>query len=579
MDVIAHPTQAGHQAVLLSDTIVGGTGYLFELASAPSTWDVLIAGLRALETCPCQDEGLAACHRCLLPYVRPTAYEHMRRTAAIEALHILLGGQDAQPGAMQWTVEEREVEPTAVTESPLERRFRNAFIQAMRRIDGADVTARGTAISVRHDGQTFTLDPQVDIAVSRPDFVLRWPGAHAEGIEGIAIFTDGRAFHATAAKNRVADDAVKRMRVRRARYLVLSITDADIDEDAARDIAPEGAGSSGALPPFVDQDMVQQWTDTGVQYRELEPMLRATPLEMLVRIVRRAKTDRLRRLGEELPYLLVPTTDFSVLTTPGTTPLDRVAVDLLDGTRPGGFTDPTRLNVARARDALAVVGKVSPNPRSLTLVLDDRDEALRRESSAESWRAWLHLANLAQGEPTGETLRMTTRSLVEAGIDVASDEARAPRVPSNEGPTATAPGAETPSAAVPAQDTRPQGEPTVPEPAALPADFAAVPERGHGAEEPLSPAWQEALDEAYDETEKQLIGVLARYDIDPPVIGDEYGSGVPLEIAWPERKIGVTTGELEERDRASLEQDGWSIVGPDPETVLAALQLTSGGDS
>ena len=579
VDVIAHPTQAGHQAVLLSDTIVGGTGYLFELASAPSTWDVLIAGLRALETCPCQDEGLAACHRCLLPYVRPTAYEHMRRTAAIEALHILLGGQDAQPGAMQWTVEEREVEPTAVTESPLERRFRNAFIQAMRRIDGADVTARGTAISVRHDGQTFTLDPQVDIAGSRPDFVLRWPGAHAEGIEGIAIFTDGRAFHATAAKNRVADDAVKRMRVRRARYLVLSITDADLDEDAARDIAPEGAGSSGALPPFVDQDMVQQWTDTGVQYRELEPMLRATPLEMLVRIVRRAKTDRLRRLGEELPYLLVPTTDFSVLTTPGTTPLDRVAVDLLDGTRPGGFTDPTRLNVARARDALAVVGKVSPNPRSLTLVLDDRDEALRRESSAESWRAWLHLANLAQGEPTGDTLRMTTRSLVEAGIDVASDEARAPRVPSNEEPAATGPGTETPSGAVPAQDVRPQGEPVVPEPAALPADFAAVPERGHGAEEPLSPAWQEALDEAYDETEKQLIGVLARYDIDPPVIGDEYGSGVPLEIAWPERKIGVTTGELEERDRASLEQDGWSIVGPDPETVLAALQLTSGGDS
>src|SRR5699024_6988812 len=28
VDVIAHPTQAGHQAVLLSDNIVGGTGYL-----------------------------------------------------------------------------------------------------------------------------------------------------------------------------------------------------------------------------------------------------------------------------------------------------------------------------------------------------------------------------------------------------------------------------------------------------------------------------------------------------------------------------------------------------------------------
>src|SRR5699024_496867 len=167
------------------------------------------------------------------PYVRPTAYEHMRRTAAIEALHILLGGQDAQPGAMQWTVEEREVEPTAATESPLERRFRNAFIQAMHRIDGADVTTRRTALSVRHGGRTFTLDPQVDIAGSRPDFVLTWDGAD---VEGIAIFTDGRTFHATAATNRVADDAVKRMRLRRAGYLVLSITEADLDEDASRDI-------------------------------------------------------------------------------------------------------------------------------------------------------------------------------------------------------------------------------------------------------------------------------------------------------------------------------------------------------
>src|SRR5699024_2315827 len=320
----------------------------------------------------------------------------------------------------QWTVEEREVEPTAATESPLERRFRNAFIQAMHRIDGADVTTRGTAISVRHGGRTFTLDPQVDIAGSRPDFVLTWDGAD---VEGIAIFTDGRTFHATAATNRVADDAVKRMRLRRAGYLVLSITEADLDEDASRDIAPEGARSSGALPPFVDLGMVQQWADGGVQYRELEPMLRATPLEILVRIVRRAKTDRLRRLGEELPYLLVPTTDRSALTTPGEEPTERVGADLLDGTKPGAFTDPMRLAVVRGRDELAVVGLLGPPRRSLTLVLDDRDEALRRESSNDAWRAWLHLANLAQGEPGGDSLRMTTKSLVEAGIDVGSDEA------------------------------------------------------------------------------------------------------------------------------------------------------------
>ncbi|PZO61186.1 MAG: hypothetical protein DI635_15010, partial [Pseudoxanthomonas suwonensis] len=421
VEVIAHPNQAGHQAVLLSDTIVGGTGYLFELASAPSAWDVLIAGLRALEACPCQDEGLAACHRCLLPYVRPIAYEQMRRTTAIEALHILLGSEDPQPGAMQWTVEEREVELTAVTESPLERRFRSAFIQAMQSIDGADVATRGNDISVRHGGQTFTLASQVDIAGARPDFVLTWPGGD---VQGIALFTDGRTFHATAVNNNVADDAVKRMRVRRAGFMVLSITNADLDEDAAREVAPEGARSNGALPPFVDEGMVRQWADGGVQYRELEPMLRATPLEILVRVVRRAKTDRLQRLGEELPYLLVPTTDRSALTTPGEDSAERLGANLLDGRMPDPFTDPMRLAVVRGRDELAAVGLLGPPRRSLTLVLDDREEALRRESSAESWRAWLHLANLAIGRGARPARHLGRAAGRDRGRDAVTDRTR-----------------------------------------------------------------------------------------------------------------------------------------------------------
>ena len=571
VDVIAHPTQTGHRAVLLSDTIVGGTGYLYELAAATSAWNVLVAGLTALQDCPCQDEGTAACHRCLLPYAKPGEHDVLRRTSAIEALQILLTVEEATPDAVEWTVEEREAELGTATESPLERRFRNAYIEAMRSIDGADVTTRGTSISVRHDGQTFTLEPQVDVAGSRPDFLLTWPG---KDVEGIAIFTDGHTFHATAARNRVADDAIKRMRLRRNGYMVLSVTEADLDEAAQRVIAPEGARSSGELPLFVDPGRLRDWVGLGVMNRELEPMLRATPLEMLVRIVRRGKTDRLRRIGGELSHLLVPQEAASALTTPGSTPPEMIASDLLDGRRPDSFTDLMSLSVVRGRDELALVGRVSPTPCILTLVLDDRDEALRRESSNDAWRAWLHLANLAQGEPGGDSLRMTTKSLVEAGIDVGSDEARAPRVPS----TAPVPAAaglraeESPSA----EDLRaPSAEES--EPTTLQADYAAVP--APAEQEPLTPAWQAAMDDADGEAEQQLIGVLSQYDIEPPVIGDEYATGIPLEIAWPERKIGVTTSELEARERAALEQEGWEIVGPDPETVLAALELTDGGDS
>src|SRR5699024_9888853 len=50
-----------------------------------------------------------------------------------------------------------------------------------------------------------------------------------------------------------------------------------------------------------------------------------------------------------------------------------------------------------------------------------REAALRRDSFADSWRQWGRLANLAQGDPCGSTVRLTTMRLIEAGIDVGLD--------------------------------------------------------------------------------------------------------------------------------------------------------------
>lgn len=549
VDVIAHPAHVDHPALLLSDTIIGGTGYLFELASAGSVWDLLTAGLRALESCPCQEEGLVACHRCLLPYVRSDLYERMSRSTAIDALHEVLGTSSPQPGAAEWTVEEREAELGTITESPLERQFRNAYITAMRSIDGADIATRGNSISVRHGGRTFTLEPQVDIAGSRPDFVLTWPGAD---VAGIAIFTDGHSFHATASNNRVADDAVKRMRLRRAGYMVLAITDADLQRDTARREGADVARTGDDLPLLVDPGMVQKLASSGVQYRVLEPLLRATPIELLVGVVRRGKTDRWRSLGRELPYLLIPLQDQSGLTTPDGSPAERVAADALDGKRPAPYTDPLSLAIVRARDELAAVGLLDATRRSVTLVLDDRDDALRRGTSGESWRGWLALANLAQGDPFGETLRLATWSLVDAGIDVTADSARALWIPDSD---------ESKAPVAPASGT---------------ADFVLQPGPVMDIDLELSPGWRAALDDAADERELELIRLFSRYDIEPPVVGDEYGTGIPLEIAWPRWKVAIATDELDGRDRAELETDGWTILDPDPEQVLAALQLTRG---
>ena len=282
VDVIAHPTDAGHEALLLSDTIVGGTGYLMELATATSVWDLLAEAHHTLEQCPCRDEGLAACHRCLLPYVRPEDYEAMRRTVAIEALQILLRTETPQLGAMSWAVEEKEAEASAGTESPLEARFRRAVLGAMQELEGTSVAISGTTITIRRNGQIFTLSSQLDIAGSRPDFVLTWQGSD---IEGIAVFTDGRAFHATPGVNRVADDAVKRMRLRRAGYLPLVVTDADLAEDAARRATPDDR-TLGALPALLVPGTVDRWAASSRLARDLVGLLRATPLELLVDVVR-----------------------------------------------------------------------------------------------------------------------------------------------------------------------------------------------------------------------------------------------------------------------------------------------------
>lgn len=560
LDVIAHPREAGHDALLLSDTIVGGTGYLMELATAASVWDLLVEALRAFETCPCREEGLAACHRCLLPYVRPDEYEAMRRTVAIEALQILLRTEDPQPGAMAWTVEEKEADAAAGTESPLEARFRRAFLGAMQGLDGASVSVSGTTVTVRHAGRMFTLRSQIDIAGSRPDFVLTWQGSD---IQGIAIFTDGRAFHAAPGTNRVADDAVKRMRLRRAGYLPLMVTDADVSEDAARRAHPDDQ-HPGSLPSLLVPATVDRWASSNNAYRDLARLLRVTPIELLVDVVRNGDTRRLEQLAVELPQLLVAPGSGNSFTSIDPEEADGAAAGLLHGVEPPRLTDPTRMAVGRRDDELAALGFLGTGQRQLLLLLDDRPESIRRDSFAESWRQWGRLANLAQGDPSGQTLRLTTMRLIEAGIDVGIDAI---------GPV---PGAE-PSAD---PETEPAQEPSTVETVTAPAP-ASTADRLAPAGTPatLPPAWQAAWDEALSEAERQLIAFASGLDLDAPVVGEEFGPGVPLDVAWPQQRTAFVVEDLSERDRTALEHEGWTIIRIGEAGAREALEAVGGSAS
>src|SRR5699024_3525561 len=129
---------------------------------------------------------------------------------------------------------------------------------AMQALEGASVAVSGTTNTIRRDGRVFTLASQVDIAGTRPDFVLTWQGSD---IEGIAVFTDGRAYHATPGVNRVADDAVKRMRLRRAGYVPLIVTDADLAKDSARRATPDDH-TLGSLPWVFVSGTVDRWAES-----------------------------------------------------------------------------------------------------------------------------------------------------------------------------------------------------------------------------------------------------------------------------------------------------------------------------
>ncbi|GAA1730478.1 DEAD/DEAH box helicase [Brachybacterium phenoliresistens] len=581
LDVIAHPQHSGSSAVLLSDSIPGGTGYLMELASPQSAWDILVEALDALEACLCQDEGLAACHRCLLPYVRPDEYPQMRRLDAIEALQILLRADRPQKGEMTWAVEEKQPESVSPSESALEARFRRAFMAAAGEIEGASVSTHGSSVSVRTASRTYTLSAQVDIVGTRPDFVLTWSGAD---VEGIAIYTDGRAFHATTGNNRVGDDAVKRMRLRRAGYVVLTVTHADLEEDSARRTDPKRAYTTPLPSPLVEAT-VQRWAERTITTRRLAPMLRATPMEVLLDVLQHGTTERLQQLGDELPQLLVSGLDHSSLTVADLDALETIAADLLRGKPMEAKKYSTHLVVGRRCDELAAVGYIDLGLRHLTLVLDDREAAMHRPTFEDSWRTWAQMANLAQGDPHGGTLRLTTMSLVESGIDVTVDAqlpAAAPNAPAQEpsrqvadasGKPTVAPSAPVDADALPggapvadAENTRHRQQ----------ADYMVLAEPTAVDASGLPPQWQEPYEEVITDTERAIIVAAARLGMDVPVIGEEFGPGIPLDIAWPDLQRAYVVEALPQRDLAALEKDGWRIVGPGADNVLEALGLTEG---
>ncbi|MBT8225806.1 MAG: DEAD/DEAH box helicase [Dactylosporangium sp.] len=373
-----------HDAILLHDAVPGGTGYLAETATPERLRELLILAWDRVRDCECRHEERLACHRCLLPFTAPGTVRRVSRASADRHLRTLLGlTPDAETAeGTAWTV--TEVPPHEEPESHLERAFHRLFVGRLRR-NGAAVTEvpgpTGNAVRFTLPGahRQWTLTPQANVGDSRPDFLLE---TNDMNIPAVAIFTDGRAYHATAAINRLADDADKRANLRDTGMVVLGVTIDDI-------VAPDETGS-GSAPSWYNAGLAGNLMN--VPHFQAPPeayrALGRGPVNWLVEWVTNPSPDAVRAVARAVPmFLSTGAQPVQVSETANLAEIARAA--LLDEHLPTGGR---RVHLYRA-GALAVVVEMLPAMVvQVAVVLDDRDAVLG-DAHPEAWRAWLRLSN------------------------------------------------------------------------------------------------------------------------------------------------------------------------------------------
>ncbi|WP_245701206.1 DEAD/DEAH box helicase [Sanguibacter gelidistatuariae] len=507
-----------HDALLLHDIVPGGTGYLAELASPRRLRELITLAWQVVHDCECQHEDRLACHRCLLPFVQGGAVKHISRAAAQRHLAALLGlAADAETADQaEWEV--TDIPPSSNPESHLEQRFRKVVVERLRTLGAAITEVPGawgnTVRFVLPDGsRRWTLTPQVNLESSKPDFVLE---SNDMTIPQVAIFTDGHAFHAVAAHNRLADDADKRRILRDTGRLVLSVSAQDV----------RAAEESATVPPgWFDESIVARLLPQAVFMTTPSAYagLAKGPIDSLIDWMTDPSPEGRRVVARAVPMFLRSGADSFTAAQDRT--LAEIAADRLQEIAvPEG---PRRIAVWRC-GALAVAIEPRTSVIDVALVLDDRDEALD-VAHGDAWREWLRLGNhlaLRDWPTTITTLSQVLAAPAQSQLDMRVD----PRL-----------------ATTPESDT----------------DW--------------TPDWRAAHMSSAPGAERELVAALAGIPgVTAPNIGVEGPEGIPIDIAWPAHKVAVAPVTMPEVDRADLLAAGWRLVSSDPATIIATLFATAG---
>ena len=218
LEVVVDPTtdepELNADALLLHDLVPGGTGYLAELARRRTAAGDPAAGLRGRARLQLRRRrrgwpATGACCRSPGPG-RTVTSRGSRRERLLQrdparrrpdrrrspTRTPVVGGHRGRGPA--------DFDP----ESKMEQKFRAVLRERLRAL-GRHVKehpgqARQPAGDHRRRRPHVALDPQVNVARSKPDFVLRCDDPN---VPRMAIFCDGWRYHASAQHNRLADDA------------------------------------------------------------------------------------------------------------------------------------------------------------------------------------------------------------------------------------------------------------------------------------------------------------------------------------------------------------------------------------
>ena len=356
-------------------------------------WDLLHRAWERVRDCPCQHEQRLACHRCLVPFAPAGDLSRVSRSAAERHLRAILtsGTPDAEPAdAMSWSLTTHE--PALPSpESHLEQSFRKVFTERVTAL-GATVKEtpgpQGNRLSITFPGATrqWTLEPQVQMGSSRPDFVLR---SSQGSLPAVAIFTDGWLYHASPAHNRIADDARKRQDLRDGGVIVLGIT--------ARDVEHARNGTF-ETPAWLHADVIAALMSSTVTFRPQNvEAIRRGPVDFLLSWIQNPDVDGHRVLANRLPFLFFPTAQ-QLSMDPAADLAREAALRLLDPDRvtPSGETPSTAWWWSAGGSA------ASPGRRATIGSGADRDGAgdrrpdrgpRRQGPRADGWREWLRISN------------------------------------------------------------------------------------------------------------------------------------------------------------------------------------------